>query len=86
MNARSDHSRHSFAERRNTTLGRSSPIETRRVRLPGRGSFLHIARAGQAHAVAFGHVVLIKFAAAVDSLWLVPGFGQPSGAVMLRSE
>ena len=41
-------------------------------------------RAGQAHTVAFGQVVLIQCAAAVDSLWVVRGFGQPSGAVMLR--
>ena len=32
----------------------------------------------------FGQVVLIQLAAAVDSLWVVPGFGQPGGAVMLR--
>src|SRR5215831_16802639 len=43
-----------------------------------------LGRRREAHAETFGHVVLIQFAAAVDSLWLVPGFGQPSGAVMLR--
>ena len=32
----------------------------------------------------FGQVVLIQLAAAVDSLCVVPGFGQPGGAVMLR--
>src|SRR5882762_9688416 len=42
------------------------------------------AETNQTYAVAFGQVVLIQFAAAVDSLWLVPGFGQPIGAVMLR--
>src|SRR6266446_601134 len=41
-------------------------------------------RTRSAHTVALGEVVLIQFAAAVDSLWVVPGFGQPSGAVMLR--
>ena len=33
---------------------------------------------------AFGQVVLIQFAAAVDSLWPWPGFGQFGGAVILR--
>src|ERR1051326_2592492 len=42
------------------------------------------SRTSEAYAVAFGQVVLIQFAAAVDSLWVVPGFGQPMGAVMLR--
>ena len=36
------------------------------------------------YPTAFGQVFLIQSAAAVDSLWLVPGFGQPIGAVMLR--
>ena len=34
--------------------------------------------------MAFGQVVLIQLAAAVDSLWPWPGFGQFGGAVMLR--
>ena len=38
----------------------------------------------QGLVLAFGQVVLIQLAAAVDSLWLVPGLGQPIGAVMLR--
>jgi hypothetical protein len=47
-------------------------ISTNRL---GRGSF---------HPIALGQVVLIQFAAAVESLWVVPGFGQPIGAVMFR--
>ncbi len=35
-------------------------------------------------AEAFGQVFLIQSAAAVDSLWPLPGFGQFPGAVMLR--
>src|SRR5260370_35002608 len=57
----------------------------------GAGEGLKTVPAG-GYAVAFGQVVLIQFAAAVDSLWLVPGFGQPIGAgvlgvgvVMMRS-
>src|SRR6266446_7470808 len=84
INQRPDYPGRSFTEARNTIFACSSPIKTPRVRLPGRGSFLAHVRAEQAHTVAFGHVVLIQFAAAVDSLWVVPGFGQPSGAVMLR--
>ena len=34
--------------------------------------------------MAFGQVFLIQLAAAVDSLWPLPGFGQFGGAVMLR--
>src|SRR5260370_3085646 len=54
-----------------------------RARLPGRGSFLAHMRAGQAHTVAYGQVVLIQCAAAVDSLWDVPGFGDTSPPVMV---
>src|SRR5262249_21149379 len=36
------------------------------------------------YPTAFGQVVLIQLAAAVDSLWPLPGFGQLAGAVMLR--
>ena len=39
---------------------------------------------GWAQPTAFGQVVLIQLAAAVDSLWPLPGFGQFAGAVMLR--
>src|SRR5882724_10508822 len=60
-----------------TTLTRLAPLP-----LP------HCGRRGLqrrlAYAVAFGQVVLIQLAAAVDSLWVVPGLGQPIGAVMLR--
>src|SRR6266851_10235749 len=38
----------------------------------------------RAQLTAFGQVVLIQLAAAVDSLCVVPGFGQFPGAVMLR--
>src|SRR6478672_9889812 len=72
-----------FTEARNTICACSSPIKTP-AWLPVRGSFLVHTRAEKAHTVAFGQVVLIQFAAAVDSLWVVPGFGHPSGAVMLR--
>src|SRR5712692_5524650 len=37
-----------------------------------------------AQLMAFGQVFLIQSAAAVDSLWPWPGFGQFAGAVMLR--
>ena len=37
-----------------------------------------------AQPMAFGQVFLIQSAAAVDSLWPWPGFGQLAGAVMLR--
>src|SRR5262245_56629474 len=36
------------------------------------------------YPIALGQVFLIQFAAAVDSLWPLPGFGQFAGAVMLR--
>src|SRR5262249_28637146 len=38
----------------------------------------------EAYPIAFGQVFLIQSAAAVDSLWPLPGFGQFAGAVMLR--
>src|SRR5205085_6065310 len=58
--------------------------ETNRARLRGRGGSLSSKRAGTCQPVTLGQVVFIQFAAAVDSLWLVPGFGQPIGAVMFR--
>src|SRR6266404_4945537 len=79
INQRPDYPGRSFTEARVFVADQNL-----RARLPGRGSFLAHTRAGQAHTVAFGQVVLIQFAAAVDSLWVVPGFGQPIGAVMLR--
>src|SRR6266446_2751176 len=83
INQRPDYPGRWFTEARNTIFACSSPIKTPRSVARAR-EFLAHTRAGQAHTVALGQVVLIQFAAAVDSLWVVPGFGQPSGAVMLR--
>src|SRR6516162_6325713 len=82
MSGRPDHAGRSLKDRRNTIFGDRGLIISPGASFadPGVAS---LRRQG-AHAETFGHVVLIQFAAAVDSLWVVPGFGQPSGAVMLR--
>ena len=59
------------------------PTRPNRARLRRR-DWISLKRLLRAYPTIFGQVVLIQFAAAVDSLWVVPGFGQPSGAVMFR--
>src|SRR6266849_7112213 len=55
-------------------------------RPPRAGAAIVVADVASATAqlMAFGQVFLIQSAAAVDSLWPWPGFGQFAGAVMLR--
>jgi hypothetical protein len=67
--------RHSFVQ--------LSPTSAHRALLYGRDG-ISLKRLLRVHPTTFGQVVLIQFAAAVDSLWVVPGFGQPIGAVMFR--
>ena len=65
-------------------VARVSPMTKTAPAERGRGC--HCARVSQAQAqpIAFGQVFLIQLAAAVESLWPLPGFGQSGGAVMLR--
>src|SRR5437870_5807528 len=71
MNTRPDHP---TARSRNLVIQFSGDLRRSRTApgCPGALGFLHIALASEAHAVAFGQVVLIQLAAAVDSLWVVP--------------
>ena len=82
--APSHHADRSITKSRNTALRQ---LSLQKPTAPvGAGAEVrdHTTRVGALHPIALGQVVLIQFAAAVDSLWLVPGFGQPIGAVMLR--
>src|SRR5262245_42494551 len=65
------------------TVASAHPKTNRARGTRARMSSSRLPRA-RAQPVAFGHVVLIQFAAAVDSLCPCPGFGQFGGAVMLR--
>ncbi len=58
--------------------------KTSRAHRSGRGAVSDSVSQLVLQPVAFGQVVLIQFAAAVDSLWPWPGLGQFAGAVMLR--
>jgi hypothetical protein len=59
----------SFAESVNTAVARLSPVKNNRARWDGRGGFVGtLGELKHFHPVTFGQVVLIQFAAAVDSL------------------
>src|SRR5262249_62272126 len=45
---------------------------------------LSVVATGTCYPVTLGQVVLIQFAAEVDSLWLVPGLRQPGRAGLFR--
>src|SRR4029077_4912658 len=81
--APSHHTSRSFTKSRNTALQQLSPQKPTAPVGAGAEVRDYTTRVGALHPIALGQVVLIQFAAAVDSLWLPPGVGPPPRAGVL---